>query len=72
MSHKGPGVAKIIISYKKNDKTAISEEELTLIFKSTYNNYQQYENVLLTDYKLTLKNNFSNIIAPPCFEISYC
>lgn len=40
---------------KKNDKTAISEEELTLIFKSAYLNYQQYENVLLTDYKLTLE-----------------
>ena len=31
------------------------KKSLTMIFKSAYLNYQQYENALLTDYKLTLE-----------------
>ena len=40
---------------KKIDKTALSEEELTLILTAAYLNYQQYENVVTVDSTLTLK-----------------
>lgn len=40
---------------KKIDKTAFSEEELTLILTAAYLNYQQYENLLTVDSTLTLK-----------------
>jgi len=40
---------------KKIDKPALSEEELTLIFKAAYLKYQPYEGITPTDSRITLE-----------------
>jgi len=40
---------------KKIDKTALSEKELTLIFKAAYLKYQPYEGITPTDSRVTLE-----------------